>query len=72
MTATVAEMLSALNDVAGSDVVSRVSFKEDPVINKIVQGWPLELEANLSRSLGFHEPTNMQEIILEYIQDHLG
>lgn len=71
MTASVAQMLDALKDVAGADVVKRVTFKEDPVINTIVQGWPLELEATKAEALGFSKPADMQEIIREYIRDHL-
>ena len=37
---TVAEQIEALRKVAGDGVVARIKRVPDPVIDKIVEGWP--------------------------------
>ena len=51
--ATVAEQIQALRKVAGDNVVNRIRREPDPMIARIVSGWPRRFDARRARELGF-------------------
>jgi D-erythronate 2-dehydrogenase len=69
MSITVGEMVAALERVAGPDVVARILWEPDPLIEKMVATWPGELEAARARKLGFPTDDNFDEIIRRYMAD---
>ena len=69
---TVAEQIEALKRVAGPKVVARIKPKPDPLVERIVAGWPQEIEAKRARALGFRAEANFDEIIKAHIEDELG
>src|SRR5471030_1448749 len=50
---TVAEQIEALKRVAGAKVAARIKRKADPLVERIVSGWPQEIEGKRARELGF-------------------
>ena len=51
--ATVAEQIQALRKMAGDNVVNRIRREPDPMIARIVSGWPRRFDARRARELGF-------------------
>jgi D-erythronate 2-dehydrogenase len=69
---TVGEQIAALRRVAGDKVVARIRHETDPMIMKIVSGWPTRFDAKRARALGFKVEDSFDEIIRVHIRDELG
>lgn len=67
---TVAQMLDALEAVAGPTVRARVRFERDERIAGIVARWPAGATAERAAGLGLHPETSFEDIIRQYIADH--
>jgi nucleoside-diphosphate-sugar epimerase len=72
LSVTVGEMIAALSRVAGEKAVSLIRREPDPVIVKIVGGWPRDFEPKRALSLGFKAEPDMETIIRAHIEDELG
>jgi len=68
---TVAEQIETLRKVAGENVVKRIRREIDPVIDKIVEGWPRNFNPQRALALGFKSEANFEEIIRVHIEDEL-
>ncbi|WP_281858157.1 D-erythronate dehydrogenase [Litoreibacter halocynthiae] len=68
---TVAEQIEALRDIAGNDVVKLIKPQPDPVIQKIVEGWPRNFAPERALALGFRAESSFKEIIQVYLDDDL-
>lgn len=66
---TVADMLDALERVAGRSVRGRVRFERDEVIAGIVANWPRGATAARAARLGLHADADFADIIRQYIDD---
>ncbi len=71
ISASVAEMVEALRRAGGDEAVARIRWEPDPVIQKIVAGWPRAIEAKRARALGIEPDRNVDEIIQAFIEDDL-
>jgi D-erythronate 2-dehydrogenase len=69
---TVAEQIAALRRVAGDKVASRIRRVPDPLIARIVAGWPGRFDARRALGLGFTVESSFDEIIRVHIDDELG
>jgi D-erythronate 2-dehydrogenase len=69
---TVAEQIEALTRVAGAKVAARIKRKPDALVERIVSGWPQQIEGKRARELGFRSETSFDEIIKVHIEDELG
>jgi nucleoside-diphosphate-sugar epimerase len=67
---TVAQMLDALEAVAGPAVRARVCFERDERIAGIVARWPAGSTAERAARLGLQPETSFEDIIRQYIADH--
>jgi nucleoside-diphosphate-sugar epimerase len=72
VSATVAEEIVALRKVAGDAVASRIRREPDPVIMKIVEGWPRNFDPQRALSLGFRAERDFEQIVRIHIDDELG
>jgi len=72
ITASIGEMVDALREVAGENVVRRIRWEPDPVIQKIVAGWPARFDARRARAMGFQADASFTEIVRAHIEDELG
>lgn len=72
LSVTVGEMIAALGRVAGPKAVSLIRREPDPVIVKIVAGWPRNFDPERALSLGFKAEPDMDTIIRAHIEDELG
>lgn len=66
---TVAQMLQALERVAGRAARDRVRFERDAGIAAIVAGWPAAAEAPRAQALGLRPDRSFEDIIRQYIAD---
>ncbi len=69
---TVAEQIEALRRVAGDKVVARIRRATDPLVAKIVEGWPSRFDARRGLALGFQPERTFEEIIRIHIEDEMG
>jgi nucleoside-diphosphate-sugar epimerase len=69
---TVAEQIAALRRIAGERVAARIRRKTDPLVARIVEGWPQRMDAQRARQLGFKAEATFDEIIRAHIDDELG
>jgi nucleoside-diphosphate-sugar epimerase len=67
--ATVAQQIEALRELAGDATVALIRRQSDPVIEKIVAGWPRNFDASRAISLGFRAEASFAEILRAYIED---
>jgi nucleoside-diphosphate-sugar epimerase len=72
LAATVGEQIDALRRIAGEKTVRLIRREPDPVIAKIVEGWPSAFDARRARGLGFRPDSSFDEIIRIHIDDELG
>src|SRR5262245_3487200 len=60
---TVAEQIAALRRIAGDRVAARIRREHDPLVARIVAGWPQRIEARRARELGFTCESSFDEIV---------
>ncbi len=70
-TATVAEMIEALQRVAGERPLGRITVEPDPFIEAIVKTWPLDASYERATALGLPKEDSLEEIVRAYIEDYL-
>jgi D-erythronate 2-dehydrogenase len=69
---TVAEQIAALRRIAGDKVASRIRRAPDPLVARIVAGWPRRFDPRRALALGFRAEASFDEIIRVHIEDELG
>jgi D-erythronate 2-dehydrogenase len=69
---TVAEQIAALRRIAGDEVAARIRREPDPLVMRIVDGWPHRFDAARARALGFVAERSFDDIIRIHIEDELG
>jgi len=69
---TVGEQIAALKRIAGDKVAARIRRAPDPLVEKIVAGWPHRFDAKRALALGFRVESSFDEIIRIHIDDELG
>jgi nucleoside-diphosphate-sugar epimerase len=69
---TVAEQIAALRRIAGAKAASRIRREPDPLVARIVAGWPSRFDPARALALGFRAEASFEEIIRVHIEDELG
>jgi nucleoside-diphosphate-sugar epimerase len=69
---TVAEQIAALRKVAGDKAAKLIRRAPDPVIERIVSGWPTGFQAKRARELGFVADQSFEAIVRAHIEDEHG
>ena len=69
---TVAEQIAALRRIAGDKVATRIRRQPDPLVIRIVSGWPSRFDPRRALALGFKAEASFDEIIRVHIEDELG
>jgi len=69
---TVAEQIAALRRIAGDKVAARIRREPDPLVARIVAGWPSRFDPARALALGFRAEASFDEIIRVHIADELG
>lgn len=71
LTVSVAEMLAALGRAGGKQVLAKVHFKADPMIQRIVAGWAPRGDAARARALGFPADESFDAIVRAFMEDDM-
>lgn len=66
---TVAEMVSALERVAGAAVARRIRWAPDPTIARMVATWPGRIDNARALALGFPADADFESVIRRYIAE---
>jgi D-erythronate 2-dehydrogenase len=69
---TVAEQIASLRRIAGERVAARIRHASDPLIARIVEGWPQRIDARRARALGFTAESSFDEIVRIHIDEDRG
>jgi nucleoside-diphosphate-sugar epimerase len=69
LSATVGDQIAALRRVAGEAAVKLIRREPDPVIQKIVDGWPRDFDAARALALGFRADASFDDIVRAHIED---
>ena len=69
---TVAEQIAALRRIAGDKVAARIRREPDPLVARIVAGWPSPFDPRRALALGFKGEASFDDIIRVHIEDELG
>lgn len=69
---TVAEQIEALRRVAGDRAVALIRRAADPLVARIVGGWPHRFDPRRALALGFTAEPSFDDIIRIHIEDELG
>ena len=69
ITVTVAAMIEALSRVAGPEAAGRVSFREEPVVRRIVSGWPARFDVARALALGFRGDAAFDDLVRDFVAD---
>lgn len=68
---SVAEMVAALEQVAGANVAARIRWEPDPAVIRIVNSWPGSFDAARAAALGFTADPDFESIVRAHIQDEV-
>lgn len=68
---SVGEMTEAVRRAGGEAAYARIKWKPDPLIHKIVSGWPPALDGSRAQTLGFAADAGIDEAIAAFIADDL-
>jgi nucleoside-diphosphate-sugar epimerase len=67
--ATVAEQIESLRRVGGEKAVKLIRRQPDPVVMKIVEGWPRNFDPKRALALGFRADPSFDDIIRYHLED---
>ncbi len=69
LSVTVAEMVRALEVVAGPAAAARIRWEPDPVVQRIVGSWPARWDASRAESLGFAGDRDFASVVRAHVAD---
>jgi D-erythronate 2-dehydrogenase len=67
----VGEMADAVRRAGGKGAYTRIRWEPDPLIERIVSGWPQALAATRAAALGFAADNGIDEVVQAFIEDDL-
>ena len=67
----VGEMTAAVRRAGGSEAYARISWEPDPLIQRIISGWPQALATPRASALGFTADSGIDEVVQAFIEDDL-
>jgi len=67
----VGEIAAAVRRVGGNQAYTRIRWEPDPLIQRIVSGWPQALAAPRAAALGFTADAGIDEVVQAFIEDDL-
>jgi D-erythronate 2-dehydrogenase len=64
-------MADAVRRAGGKEAYTRIRWEPDPLIERIVSGWPQALAAPRAAALGFAADNGIDEVVQAFIEDDL-
>lgn len=71
ITVRVGEMIDAMGRIAGEETKSRIRWKRDPLVERIVGGWPSRFNPRRGLELEFNYDESIDAIVRAFIHDEL-
>jgi nucleoside-diphosphate-sugar epimerase len=71
LSATVADEIAALRRFGGEAAVRLIRRESDPIIERIISGWPRDFNVRRAQELGFVADTSFDEIVRAHIEDEM-
>jgi len=71
ITVSMRDMVEAVRRAGGDEAADRISFKTDPVVQRIVDGWPQAIDARRAATLGFEGDRHIDDVIAAFVEDDL-
>jgi nucleoside-diphosphate-sugar epimerase len=71
LSVSIAEMVEGLGRVGGDAAVARIEWQPDPLIQRIVDGWPGSMVSERAAKLGLKADLSVDEIIQAFVEDDL-
>jgi len=68
----VGKMAAAVRRTGGDQAYTRIRWEPDPLIQRIVSGWPQALAAHRAAALGFTADSGIDEAVQAFIEDDLA
>jgi nucleoside-diphosphate-sugar epimerase len=72
LSVSIGEIVASLEDLAGTEVIERISWQPDPFIQKLIDAWPAKLAARQAEALGFKADNSITQVIQAFIEDELS
>ena len=72
ITVTVRQMLQALQDLAGPEVMALIRDDRDDKVARIVANWPSRFESPRAQALGLSPDPDFASVLRQYVQQHPG
>jgi len=72
LSVTVAEMVAALEEVAGKEVAALIDWEPDPAIQRMVSTWPGRVRADRAARLGLDPDPSFRSLIEQHIAETAG
>ncbi len=72
LSATVADQIAALREVAGDRAVALIRREPDATVARIVAGWPRDFHTARALDAGFTAESSFRRIIEIYLEDEMG
>jgi nucleoside-diphosphate-sugar epimerase len=69
LTVSVGEMVAMLERIAGPEAPKYIEWNSDAQIQRIIESWPLRVDATRARALGFTTDRDFEEIVRAHIED---
>lgn len=70
LTVTVGEMVEALREVAGDEVVARIRPVPDPRVEAVVGNWPARFETSRALALGYRADVDFRDVVRRHVERH--
>lgn len=70
LTVSVRQMLQALQDLAGAELMALIRDVPDANVKKIVQAWPSRFESPRAAALGLSPDPDFGSVLRQYVQHH--
>lgn len=68
---TVMDLINALKNTAPYGNLGEHLFQPDPMLSRIIDSWPKQVDASRALALGFEIETCIEKIVNDYIQDYM-
>jgi hypothetical protein len=65
----IADMVAALERVAGPDAAALIDWVPDPVVAGLVTGWPARIRAGRAARLGLHPDPDFDSVIRMHLAE---
>jgi nucleoside-diphosphate-sugar epimerase len=72
LTCSVAEMIAAMQRVAGADCADYIDWEPDPFIADIVSGWPARFRTDRANRIGLFADAEFESIVRAYVENLRG